>query len=496
MKESILKAEKTLKEVHFKMSIEAKRILVTMCIFVAVVIYSSTAFAGRYLIPGESDYYSIIELKKAEPMAVIEGEGFLLSVGVHTGAITEVTLIIDNRSKKTLSLESLGVIFITNREVIEPVSPQEAAFIVRPYGKPLPPPPPPKQFVTNIKVHGRLNDYGYYTASGTATTTEVPEAPYHILRRKIKERHYKKKLKLEEEYTRDSFSSGFVLGGTMKSGKVFFPIKEGNIRGETEVRIYFGVDDYVSIPFYKEKPVGGSIRHGERLKKSFGGGEVQPSSPKPAVGESVSVYYTRYSKNEYNKRIKDYTAMIEYDPKNAESYFNRGIGYCDKGEYDKAIEDYTEAIRLNPKYADAYYTRGLTYNVKGDKEKAIKDFQKAADLGHKESEEILKREGIVEVKTDEGKEKNEEEKENVEDIPSRGPIIEGKVTEVNYTTSEVNINIGKREGINEGDILIIKRGEEEIGKILIINVRYTFSIGRIKEGKISRNDTVCVEFQP
>ena len=80
MKESILKAEKTLKEVHFKMSIGAKRILIAMYIFVAVVIYSSTAFAGRYLIPGESDYYSIIELKKAEPMAVIEGEGFLLAM--------------------------------------------------------------------------------------------------------------------------------------------------------------------------------------------------------------------------------------------------------------------------------------------------------------------------------------------------------------------------------------------------------------------------------
>lgn len=465
------------------MSIGAKRILTAMCIFVAVVIYSSITFAGRYLIPGESDYYSIIELKKAEPMAVIEGEGFLLSVSVHTGAITEVVLTIDNRSERTLNLESLGVVFVLGREVIEPVSPQEAARIVRPYG---PPPPPQKRFVTDVSVSGRLNDYGYYSGSGTAVTREVPGVPPLIA-----ERHWEKRLKLEKEYTRDSFSFRFVLAGTIKQGKVFFPIREKDLKREVEVRIYFGVDDYVSIPFYRDKPVGGSIRHGERIKRSFGGGEVQPSSPKLAAEESASAYYTRYSENEYNKRIEDYTAMIKYDPKDAESYFNRGIGYCDKGEYDKAIEDYTEAIKLNPKYADAYYTRGFTYAVKGDKESAIKDIQKAADLGHKESKKIL---DSLEHKESKEEEKQEEEKENVKDIPSMGPIIEGKVTEVNYTTSEVNINIGKREGIDKGDILIVKREGKEVGKILMVDVRYTFSIGRIKEGKISKKDTV--ESQP
>ena len=71
--------------------------------------------------------------------------------------------------------------------------------------------------------------------------------------------------------------------------------------------------------------------------------------------------------------IADFTEAIRLDPKNAETYSNRGWAYNRKGDHDTAIADCTEAIRLDPKMADAYGDRGWAYNEKGDYDTAIAD---------------------------------------------------------------------------------------------------------------------------
>ena len=54
-----------------------------------------------------------------------------------------------------------------------------------------------------------------------------------------------------------------------------------------------------------------------------------------------------------------------------------------RGDFDKAIADFTEAIRLDPKDAQSYQNRGVAYGKKGEKAKAEEDFAQAKKLGDK-----------------------------------------------------------------------------------------------------------------
>jgi len=48
----------------------------------------------------------------------------------------------------------------------------------------------------------------------------------------------------------------------------------------------------------------------------------------------------------------------------------------------KAIADFTKAIELNPKDAGSYYNRGVVYYFKGNIEKACFDAKHACSLGY------------------------------------------------------------------------------------------------------------------
>lgn len=90
-----------------------------------------------------------------------------------------------------------------------------------------------------------------------------------------------------------------------------------------------------------------------------------------------------FDKRDYDKAIAHYTEAIRLDPKNAETYCDRGDIYLlQKGDYDSAIADYTEAIRLKPTDAEAYRRRGLAYQGKGQLAAAERDFAQAKRLGY------------------------------------------------------------------------------------------------------------------
>ena len=78
--------------------------------------------------------------------------------------------------------------------------------------------------------------------------------------------------------------------------------------------------------------------------------------------------------------VKAYSQTIEFDPRHAFAYNNRGIAYDRKHETNKALKDYDEAIRLKQDFAEAYYNRGITYTEKGEFELALEDFTKAIQL--------------------------------------------------------------------------------------------------------------------
>ena len=73
--------------------------------------------------------------------------------------------------------------------------------------------------------------------------------------------------------------------------------------------------------------------------------------------------------------------MIEFNPDDAEAYYNRGIAFFIKDEIDKVIVDYTEVITLTPEHSDAYFYRGIARLHKEEWEKSRLDLTVANDMG-------------------------------------------------------------------------------------------------------------------
>lgn len=71
------------------------------------------------------------------------------------------------------------------------------------------------------------------------------------------------------------------------------------------------------------------------------------------------------------------TRIIEIDPNEWMTLYNRGTIYSNMGLYEKAIHDLNEAIRLMPIYANAYNNRGLVYDKLGRYEEAIENYNEA-----------------------------------------------------------------------------------------------------------------------
>jgi tetratricopeptide (TPR) repeat protein len=103
--------------------------------------------------------------------------------------------------------------------------------------------------------------------------------------------------------------------------------------------------------------------------------------------ERATAHFTRaqmhFDNGNFDKAVTDFTEALKYDPKDAFTYYNRGLACAANEDYDKALADYTEAVRLNPKLAVAYYHRGVGYRLRGNFARAIADFSEAIKLDAK-----------------------------------------------------------------------------------------------------------------
>lgn len=97
---------------------------------------------------------------------------------------------------------------------------------------------------------------------------------------------------------------------------------------------------------------------------------------------------------EYNSAIKDFSAIVDMNPRFIFARFNRANVYIKIKKYDKALEDYSRCIDISPDFAEAYYNRGLTNIYLGRIEDGATDLSKAGELGLKSAYNILKRYAI------------------------------------------------------------------------------------------------------
>lgn len=102
-----------------------------------------------------------------------------------------------------------------------------------------------------------------------------------------------------------------------------------------------------------------------------------------------SVY--AYSGRAYVKRrnadpegaISDSSRAIELDSAFASAYSIRGGAKADIEDFDGALVDLNRAIALNPKQSDAYVGRGYAKKAKGDFPAALADYKRAIELNPK-----------------------------------------------------------------------------------------------------------------
>lgn len=78
--------------------------------------------------------------------------------------------------------------------------------------------------------------------------------------------------------------------------------------------------------------------------------------------------------------LKDYDAAIAQNPKDADSYVNRGITHNELGQNPQAIADYTKALELEPDQILAYYNRANAYQQLKQYKEAMADYRKIIDL--------------------------------------------------------------------------------------------------------------------
>jgi lipoprotein NlpI len=73
------------------------------------------------------------------------------------------------------------------------------------------------------------------------------------------------------------------------------------------------------------------------------------------------------------------------DPKSADGYFGRCVGFANRGTFESAFGDCNDAIQLNPKISDAFKLRGTAWYARGYLNEAIADYSEAIKLDPKNS---------------------------------------------------------------------------------------------------------------
>ncbi len=108
----------------------------------------------------------------------------------------------------------------------------------------------------------------------------------------------------------------------------------------------------------------------------------------------AGAFYNRgiifYAGREYEKARVDYTKAIELNPMFASSYAARGILEMDVLKNDSlALKDYNKAIEINPAFGLAYYNRGILELRMNDVSNACKDFWKVRNLGYSQADDLI-----------------------------------------------------------------------------------------------------------
>lgn len=93
-------------------------------------------------------------------------------------------------------------------------------------------------------------------------------------------------------------------------------------------------------------------------------------------------------------RVKELTATLASDPKNAAATVQLANVYFDGERYDEAIKWYEQALKLDPKNVDASTDLGVSYYYMNQADRALQQFDYSLKLDPRHTKTLLNQ-GIV-----------------------------------------------------------------------------------------------------
>ena len=90
-----------------------------------------------------------------------------------------------------------------------------------------------------------------------------------------------------------------------------------------------------------------------------------------------------------NGAIAAFTKAIQFNPRDALAYVNRGLAYSRAGDFRQAQSDFSRALEVDARQGVAYYARGLVALLLGLQAEAQRDLQQAANLGDERAHVVL-----------------------------------------------------------------------------------------------------------
>jgi tetratricopeptide (TPR) repeat protein len=101
--------------------------------------------------------------------------------------------------------------------------------------------------------------------------------------------------------------------------------------------------------------------------------------------KTASEFFNRGLKNAQlgipDKAAADFEEAAWMDPDNHEIQFNLGVAYLSMADFEQAINNFTKAIELKPGVADMYGNRAVAHAAIGEDEKSDADVAEAVTFG-------------------------------------------------------------------------------------------------------------------
>jgi len=82
-----------------------------------------------------------------------------------------------------------------------------------------------------------------------------------------------------------------------------------------------------------------------------------------------------------DRAATDFEEAAWLEPDNQEVQFNLGTAYLSMGDFEQAINNFTRVIEMNPEGSDAYGNRAVAHTAIGEDDKSEKDVEEAIRLG-------------------------------------------------------------------------------------------------------------------